>query len=111
VHPAGRLALILQFEPLVDTSISNDERAQFDGALTHIVRTCYILVADIYKQIVAKILDVNVENLTGPARIFSTALASLTLPGSFPNSHKAEGIHLGPKVGVACEVSFCYFNL
>lgn len=76
MDPAGRLALILQFEPFVDASVSNDERAEFDGVFTNIVGTCYIVVADIYEQIVAKILDVNVENLTGPARIFSTTLAN-----------------------------------
>ena len=111
VHSAGLLAFVLKFKPLVNTSFADNKGTEFNDTFSNIVTSGNILIPDVNEEIVAEILDIYRKHLVVPFGIFTAALASLTLPGSFSDPHKTEGVHLAPEVRVVCQVCFLNLNL
>ena len=111
VHSAGLLAFVLKFKPLVNTSFADNKGTEFNDTFSNIVTSGNILIPDVNEEIVAEILDIYRKHLVVPFGIFTAALASLTLPGSFSDPHKTEGVHLAPEVRVVSQVCFLNLNL
>ena len=111
VHSAGLLAFVLKFKPLVNASFADNKGTEFNDTFSNIVTSGNILIPDVNEEIVAEILDIYRKHLVVPFGIFTAALASLTLPGSFSDPHKTEGVHLAPEIRIVSQVCFLNLNL
>ena len=96
----GRLALVSNLEPFVDTVV-DAEGGELDGGDTDNVVAANILVVHLDRQIITDVLDINVEGLVPDGGLASSVL-DVSLEVLLARNDLYVGVHLSEGLHVAC---------
>lgn len=98
------LALILDWEPLIDSSTSAGQGRDLDKAATDLVIIARILVPDGHGDIVADVLHVNGEGLVGPFWSLASSIVGGSLELLHPGLDLHIRVHLSEGLGITSQL-------